>query len=1280
MWKNLGVRKRWLGILARVRACALCVGIAGFLLLLLHAAPSEAVLVNGKELDKIDDIVKETTGERKLVKESFLKVMKADDLNFRFYPTKGNDKGTPKEKPRVDLGFPGNLSGNRSNWYTNTGIHPAVGKKRGPDGSSVVLVPASSKMGIFYSLNTVKPTEKGELVAHDERGERIYATTSGREYITDSASGLFPNGKEGNEIFVIAYLTAEGDPWSNKRPGARQNYGLHLAFVEPWRSDPLHGTPIRTLRAGENAFYPSVRVVAGDFDNDGQSNEFAVIHTFGGGYRLEIFRASGASGKRPDYENMKPIYSENIGLRWSKYHEGCDIVAGDFNGDGKTELAAVYSVGKEKDKNWYYYPAVKTYSWNGKGFSGIETTMINDEQMLGGTKGQSSLYGIRAEAGDLDGDGKDELVLLYMWSKTSGYIQVAVWGTDRNLKPAQKFWQKTGLALAAKGKDEEIRGECSFLHRSVSLALVPLERETTEQGGSRRKVFISVSQGDDTKKQEATLGSSTPYFAGDRTWYMSSVFSGGKLTGFSEYAKKYAEGGAGRATALLPGDFYNESILLGEPTHLKFEAERCYVAEIQTPPYHVDYVQLPFEVNKVMPDKKSVQNLSWTGSSVKYVKSETLGSGKDISFGMTNAAEWGVKAGPNVKRYKLAKGKLPGDYNGMVKKAQDNVSTNLDKVSTTIETSTNGSDNLILYTAHRHVWRYPILSETPPELESPLGEGEELNGDKFITFSLCDSPELVHGNGGPSAQFDDYQPIHEEGNLFSYPTKVVNTPHHKELQKELSGVHRSKTGSYSKLTLAFSKLSTDKKTNTSVSKKQWNGTIPPTLGLPSIIKTGLWGTTEYSNELTNTETFTKTYELDEKFTVELQEPKLGFSPGYIAHFIEAKCYADVAGVMKVAFGVDLYDPQQNAWVWRTKRDKDNLYANKPDPALVLPARYDRSIEYTPVPLMVWGANKDWISATQLRGIRFWDKDDLRWTKAGLVRGRGYEIQIPLYNASFVDAGDVAVEMRLRKEHEKTDLRTLDKTTVRLRGWTQGTEDNKATATFVWEIPSDFAPGNYDLHFVVDPKNSIDELHEEWDYEKDPGGNNVGRYPIAVLAEEPKPVMRAASAGLSVRSFRAAATEGDFRMTFHPLREDDERSNLTLQDFRTELKNQTEDFRAYATLRYSGTETLTNMYVTVTRVRDDGSRSRVASRIVPALFPNTERSFSFLLSPARMREGRLEVNLTGDNVNLQWPQKADPTNPPAPGGDTSGGGCNAGIGAIALFALLGAVALRRKKES
>ena len=88
LWKTRGAggsKKTGLGrILPLARACALCAGMAG--IVLIHGAPADAaasVLINGKPLGKIDDIVMETTGSRGVVKESFLKFMKANDGKFR---------------------------------------------------------------------------------------------------------------------------------------------------------------------------------------------------------------------------------------------------------------------------------------------------------------------------------------------------------------------------------------------------------------------------------------------------------------------------------------------------------------------------------------------------------------------------------------------------------------------------------------------------------------------------------------------------------------------------------------------------------------------------------------------------------------------------------------------------------------------------------------------------------------------------------------------------------------------------------------------------------------------------------------------------------------------------------------------------------------------------------------------------------------------------------------------------------------------------------------------
>ena len=62
----------------------------------------------------------------------------------------------------------------------------------------------------------------------------------------------------------------------------------------------------------------------------------------------------------------------------------------------------------------------------------------------------------------------------------------------------------------------------------------------------------------------------------------------------------------------------------------------------------------------------------------------------------------------------------------------------------------------------------------------------------------------------------------------------------------------------------------------------------------------------------------------EKFTVTLNNAQLGFNSSYVKHLLKTQLYADAAGVMKVAFGVDLAD--SNALVWRNT--PGGLYADK----------------------------------------------------------------------------------------------------------------------------------------------------------------------------------------------------------------------------------------------------------------------------------------------------------------------------------------------------------------
>lgn len=368
----------------------------------------------------------------------------------------------------------------------------------------------------------------------------------------------------------------------------------------------------------------------------------------------------------------------------------------------------------------------------------------------------------------------------------------------------------------------------------------------------------------------------------------------------------------------------------------------------------------------------------------------------------------------------------------------------------------------------------------------------------------------------------------------------------------------------------------------------------------------------------------------------------------------SQLYSDAAGVMKVTFAVDLKSAGEDALVWRST----GMYSTKPDISLVLPAKFSMT-SYTELNSTIykWSANKDRVSATQ----------------------------VPVYNASFKAPDEpVKAEMRLRRivdndEANDTDYGLLDTQTFTIGGWTQDTEDNKAMISFNCEIPEDITQGNYDLYFVIDPENLIDELHEEWNPETDPAGNNVGRYPIAVLDDAPAVYTTAYNASLNA----ASVSENDLRILFEPVRNDDTRTELTFDEFRKEAVSQTENFRAYARIVYSGNEILTNQYMNVTRTVSDGVRERITFRTIPAIFPNSERKVSFMVSPSILRNSTFNVGIVGDGTNLHWSSEAGSDPEPAPepvnGTGSSSGGCDMGMNALVGLGLLALLSLRAKKH-
>lgn len=1232
--------------LPAARACAALT----LLFILTAAAWGEPVKINGKKLDEVQDILQETVGTRNFLKHDLLRAVwyrpnynSDSGSNLRLYPIRFDPSASPVEKSALTFY---NAPPTDSEW--SSGMHPAITTRPvDADNGYRLLLPDFSHHGHnrFYRTGVARMDEYGNFTVGDVR-ELATSVPAGNVYPTDAAAGLFVDG-EGTESFVVARMTvAEGGNThlGNKSTG----YNFYLEFLDGRKlGDSAAGNPTGlSLELGSGvALFPTVRAAAGDFDNDGAASEVACIYSgSGNNYTFRIYKvarnADGSFGARLLFENIcgaRDSQGANI--------DGCDVAAGDFNGDGKTEVAALFNDLKGSDG----HVTVQIFHRSGDSFATRWNTVRDNDHRTGGTHFSiyNKYYGLLADAGDLDGDGRDEIVyaapLYGNIVHREGNVFLSVWKTDEDFNPTEKHMERTGKITYNR-----------YALRDFSLAAAPLSGHLNSNGMSCADVLL-VRATNEYIEESYDYGTIRTQL-GDDVWLYKSKLSGTTFNGFLG-SVTLAGGSEGYASGIMTANFARESMLLGEPTHMAVRKRKSYAAALQTPPYHVDYITAPWSESGT----PALTNFSYVGSKVTYSKSDTESATSDISFEARQFAEKGfeVGGGYGMSVKKLAGFSVGGSgslgWKSGYSKSLSIANNSAVSTAATISSATDTSDSLMFYEADFHIWRYPVLAPAPTGLFGAAIDGSisgTEDGTQYFSYTMSDEPTRVQGDAGQSSQFDDYNPIHEEGNLFSYPTTIETTPGYADKQADLSIATNSTLGGgdYTE-ELIFSRQVTNIASLKTTSKSKWNGSLSFNLGVPKILEGSLGFSGLIGKEIGDSASFTKSYQSSEKFQVDFISPVLGFNSDNVAYLMKMRGYADAAGVMNMAFAVDL--ASANAWLWRAQNG--SVYSQKPDPSLVLPSRYGRYKDSSNGDEIIrWTANIDEISATQLRGIRFYDRNNLEWTTSSLEQGGSYTIAMPVYNASFVDAGNVTVEMGYVDGSGAKIPVGLE--VAALGGWKQDTEDNKAVISFDWTVPADMAEGNYDLYFQIDPENAIDEIHEDWnttsgDVNYDPGGNNKGRYPFAVTAAVSS---SASAASLSPESF-ALTIDG-----------------VSFAEFRDSLAEKTEDYRAYGSVAFNGSRTLHNVYVEIrAREKSGATHERlVASRYIPAVFPGTSGNFSLYISPDELSGLYLTFSIRCDEgyISSENAKKEE---------DSGGsGGCNAGFG-VAALALAVALLPRRR---
>ena len=229
--------------------------------------------------------------------------------------------------------------------------------------------------------------------------------------IKNVVSGDF-NG-DGYDDIAVLYNYGSGHACIHvfKSTGSSFDYGYSDGW---WKSD---------------GYYPEnvCDLVCGDFNGDGY-DDIAAMYNYGSGHaRIHVFKSTGSSF---NYE-----YSDGWWKSDGYYPENiCDLVCGDFNGDGYDDVAAMYNYGSGRAR-------IHVFKSTGSSF--------NYEYSDGWWKSDGYYpenVKDRVVAGDFNNDGKDDIGAIYDYG-TNGEARIHVFlstGYSFEYQSPEGWWKSNG--------------------------------------------------------------------------------------------------------------------------------------------------------------------------------------------------------------------------------------------------------------------------------------------------------------------------------------------------------------------------------------------------------------------------------------------------------------------------------------------------------------------------------------------------------------------------------------------------------------------------------------------------------------------------------------------------------------------------------------------------------------------------------------------------------------------------------------------------------------------
>ncbi|MEU4210820.1 FG-GAP-like repeat-containing protein [Streptomyces sp. NPDC026206] len=199
--------------------------------------------------------------------------------------------------------------------------------------------------------------------------------------------------------------------------------------------------PQKAWESGSGAWkswnWDSSKLTSGDFNGDGKA-DLAVLYGLGknGQGRNETTLMTFTSNGNGLGAPVKVWESGTDSWNW----DSSKLTSGDFNGDGKADLAILYGYGKTSDGR---NETALFFTSNGdNGFSKPRKAWDSNAWTSGGRSWNWDSS--KVTAGDFNGDGKADVAVLYGYDKVDGRNKSALWvfyGTGTGFSDPRKLWE-----------------------------------------------------------------------------------------------------------------------------------------------------------------------------------------------------------------------------------------------------------------------------------------------------------------------------------------------------------------------------------------------------------------------------------------------------------------------------------------------------------------------------------------------------------------------------------------------------------------------------------------------------------------------------------------------------------------------------------------------------------------------------------------------------------------------------------------------------------------------